>query len=277
MKGAACIAMILGITVSTYSQTLRRPTAAAYVRLGSYSIKHSDIFSVTGNQASLAQIKNTSAGMFAERKFMLAELNNFAAVAGFPTKSGNFGLTANHSGFSENNTSVAGLAYARSLGSKIDAGVQFNYSRISIAGYGDAATVSFEAGIITHLTEKLHAGLHVDNPVGGKFGKDQEEKLSAVYTFGMGYDVSDKFYVSAEIEKEENQPVNITAGFQYKLIQQLLIRAGMSSASSTVWAGAGLSLKSFRIDILAGYHPQLGITPGLMLLFNINKKGDGQN
>ena len=94
------------------------------------------------------------------------------------------------------------------------------------------ATAGFEAGIIAHLTEKLHAGFRVENPVGGKFGKDQQEKIQSVYAVGLGYDASEKFCVTAEIEKSENQPVNVVSGFQYKPVPQLLVRAGFFQPTS---------------------------------------------
>jgi hypothetical protein len=253
------------------AQVLRRPVTAAYTGMGAYSALHVDAFSFTANQASLARLKNITAGVYGERRFMLIELNYYSGAFVLPTSSGNFGMKANYAGFTDYNETLLGLAYARNLGKKVDIGAQFNYNGIRIAGYGDASAISFEAGAILHLSEKLHTGIQVTNPVGGKFGKLREEKLPSIYSFGAGYDASDKFFISAAIEKEEDQPVNVIAGFQYKFIPQLMVRAGVSTATSSLWAGAGITLKSFRLDITAGYHPQLGVTPGLLLLFNIPK------
>ncbi|MES1214595.1 MAG: hypothetical protein ABUT20_03675 [Bacteroidota bacterium] len=233
---------------------------------------HADAFSFTSNQASLAQVKNIAGGIYSERRFMLAELSLYNAAVVLPTNSGNFGLKAGYYGFNEYNETQAGLAYGRSLGNKIDIGVQFNYYGIKAAGYGNAAAISFEAGAIMHLTDKLNAGVHVYNPVGGKFGKNADERLPFVYTAGLGYDASDKFFISAEAEKEEDYPVSINAGLQYKFIPQLLARIGISTATSNMWLGFGVVVKSLRIDVTAGYHPQLGITPGLMLLFSMPDK-----
>lgn len=200
---------------------------------------------------------------------MLSELNSYTAAIGIPTRSGNFGLKANYYGFSDYNETQLGLAYARKLGNKADVGAQFNYNGISISsGYGNSSAISFEAGTVLHISEKLHAGIHVNSPVGGKFGKNGDEELSSVYTLGMGYDASEKFFVSAEIVKEEDRPVNVNAGLQYKFIPQLMARAGISSGTSSAWLGLGLTIQSFRLDVTTNYHPQLGITPGLLLLFN---------
>ena len=246
--------------------------AAIYTGLGSYSINHAEVFSYTNNQASLAQMKNASAGVYGERRFLLDELSLYQLAVGVPTKSGNFGVKAGYYGFSDYNESQIGLAYARKLGPKVDVGVQFNYNGIQISSYGNSSAINFELGAVLHLTEKLHTGVHAYNPVGGKFGKNQEEKLASVYTAGLGYEASEKFFVSAEIEKEENQPVNVNAGMQYKFLPQLMARVGIATNTSNVYAGVGLSLKSFRLDIVAGYHPQLGVTPGLMLLYDFSKK-----
>ena len=207
---------------------------------------------------------------------MLQELAFYNASLALPTHSGNFGFDARYFGFSDYNETQLGLAYGRSLGSKVDVGVQFNYYNVQIPTYGNASVINFEAGAILHLTEKLNAGIHVYNPVGGKFGKDEQEKLSSVYSGGIGYEASDKFFISAEIEKEEDQPVNVTAGLQYKFLPQLLARGGISTAASSMYLGIGVAWKTIRLDVTTSYHQQLGLTPGLMLLFTVPPSPKGE-
>jgi hypothetical protein len=260
------------ISYFSAAQTLRRPVAANYIGLGAYSIYQQDVFSFTANPASLAESKNVAAGVYGERRFLLNELNNFQATIGLPTLSGNFGLKAGYYGFEDYNETQLGVAYGRKLGNKVDIGAIFNYHGIRIAGYGSSSAISFELGTVLHITDKLHAGLLVDNPVGGKFGKGRQERLPSLYTVGLGYDASSKFFISVAIEKEEYQPVNVNAGLQYKFLPQVLARAGISTATSSLWIGLGLTINSFRLDITTSYHSQLGITPGLLLLFNFKEK-----
>ena len=254
------------------AQIVHSVVSAGYRGLGAYSLSHSDVFSFHSNQAALAQVKNFSAGVFTERRFMLKELAFYNASVALPTSSGNFGLDANYFGFTDYNETGLGLAFGRNLGSKVDVGVQFNYYNVKIPAYGNASVINFEAGAIMHLTEKLNAGVHVYNPVGGKFGKDEQEKLSSVYSGGIGYEASDKFLISAEIEKEEDQPVNVNAGMQYKFLPQLFARGGVLTATSSIYFGVGIEWSSIRLDVTTSYHQQLGVTPGLMLIFNSKKK-----
>jgi hypothetical protein len=269
------ILLFLFIHFIINGQTVRRPVAAVYAGLGAYSINHTDVFSFVNNQASLAQMKNASVGVYGERRFMLDELSLYQLAVAVPTNSGNFGVKAGYYGFSDYNESQIGLAYARKLGSKMDIGVQFNYNGILVSGYGNSSAINFEIGTVFHLTDKLNAGVHAYNPVGGKYGKNSEEKLASIYTIGLGYEASPKFFVSAEIEKEENQPVNVNAGMQYKFLPQLMARVGIATNTSNAYAGIGLFLKTFRLDAVASYHPQLGVTPGLMFIYNFQKKQNG--
>lgn len=272
MKKTSLILLPILLFLFSNGQTVRRPVAAIYTGLGAYSINHVDVFSFTNNQASLAQMKNASAGVYGEKRFLLDELGLYQLAVAMPSKSGNFGFKAGYFGFTEYNESQLGLAYARKLGSKVDIGVQFNYNAIRINSYGNDAAINFEIGTILHLTDKLNAGVHAYNPVGGKFGKSGDEKLASIYTVGLGYEASEKFFISAEIEKEEDQPANINAGMQYKFLPQLMGRIGITTNTSNFYAGVGFYLKSFRLDALVSYHPELGITPGLLLIYNFSKK-----
>lgn len=260
------------IVAGSFAQSMRHPVAARYIGLGAYSKNHVDAFSFTSNQAALGQVKHTAVGVYGERRFLLSSTNLYSAVAVLPTKQGNFGLQADYFGFKNYNESQIGLAYARSLGSKLDVGIKFNYYGFRIPVYGNASAINFELGAIAHLSEKLHIGIHAYNPVGGKLSKAGDEKLSSVYKFGIGYDPSEKFLVSAEVIKEEDQPINVDVGAQYNFMKQFFIRAGTSTESTNSYIGAGISWKSFRLDVTGGYHPQLGFTPGLLLIINFNKK-----
>ncbi len=253
------------------AQSIRYPLSAPYTALSAYSVKQNDVFSFTGNQAALAQTKHAGVGMYAEQRFLLANINSYAMAAAMPTSMGNFGVQINYSGFKNFNENKIGLAYAKSLGSKVDVGVQFNYYGYRVPGYGNASAVYAEVGAVLHFTEKLNAGIHVYNPVGGKLGKNNNEKLAAAYKFGLGYDASDNFFVSGEMIKEEGQPVNVLAGFQYQFAKQFFARAGFLSQTSIVYVGAGVSIKNFRIDVAGSYHPQLGLSPGILLLINLKK------
>lgn len=249
------------------SQSAKQSLIAPYVKTGTYSINQADVFSYTTNQAALANATVFSAGVYSERKFMLNELNLFSTTFALPTKSGNFAVQLLHSGNSAFSETQGGIAYGRKLSDYIDVGVQFNYYTMQIAGYGRTAAINFEGGAILHFTDQLHGGIHVYNPTSSRIGKDGEERIPSTYSLGLGYDASDDFFVTTSIEKTEDEDLNVVASMQYKFADRFFARGGVVSATSVFFFGVGIKLERFRLDATASVHPQLGVTPGLMLVY----------
>lgn len=257
-----------------WAQSLRYSLAQPYISLSAYSVQQNDALSFTGNQAALAAAKHAGIGVFGERRFMLKETSVYTLGAAVPTRLGNLGIQVNYAGFKNFRENKIGLAYARKLGKSVYVGVQFNYYSYSVPAYQKASAINFEIGAMFHLTKKLNAGIHVYNPVGGKLGKTGEEKLASAYKIGLGYDASEKFFISSEIIKQEDKAVNIMAGLQYQFAKQFFAKAGFVSESGSGYAGAGVGLKNFRLDISSGYHPQLGFSPGILLIMHFKSKAE---
>ncbi len=266
-----CIWLLMCCNV-TLSQSLRYNIAQPYISLSAYSTEQKNPLSFTSNQAALASIKSAGAGVYAEQRFLLAATSAYTAAIALPTNLGNFGLQLNYAGFSNFNENKIGIAYAKKLGKAIDLGVQFNHYSYQIPGYNTASTIFFEIGTIIHLTDKLIGGFHIYNPIGGRLSKTEDDKLSSVYKFGLGYDASENFNISTEIIKEENKTVNIVAGFQYHFAKQFFLGGGFISQTSSPYAGAGIGWKNLRLDVSASYHSQLGFSPGILLVINFESK-----
>lgn len=66
--------------------------------------------------------------------------------------------------------------------------------------------------------------------------------------------------------------MNVNAGMQYRFIPLLMVKGGFSAATASGWLGAGLTKGNLHMEILTQYHPQLGVTPGLMLQFDWKKE-----
>jgi hypothetical protein len=177
------------LTYAANAQMVRQPLSVRYAGLGAYSKNFVDIFSSTSNTASLAQIKTGGFGVYGERRFLLQDLNQYSAIVALPTSGGTFAVQGDYFGFSDFNENQLGLAYARQVAKTVDLGVKFNYHTVRVAGYGSASTINFEVGSIFHLTDRLHTGIHIYNPLSSKLGKETNEKLASIYRVGVGYEV----------------------------------------------------------------------------------------
>lgn len=265
-------AMFIIVCFTAHLQSPVDPFVSGYPGMEAYSSSLADVFSILTNTASLAQLKSSSAGLVSERRFLMDELNTCAALLGVVVPRGRFALKILYAGFSECKQTQAGLAYARRLGQYVDAGVQFSYHGFQITGYGGAAELSVEAAVVFHVTEKLNAGISIFNPGNLKFGPGSEERLPALYKLGMGYEASPIAFVSAEIIKEEFRPVDAKIGIRYRVHPLLFVKAGVSTATSSIWTGAGIVRRSLHLDMAISYHPVLGVSPQLSLQFVSKEK-----
>lgn len=221
----------------------------------------------------MAQLKTGGFGVYGERRFMLEELNAYTVIAAVPTVSGTFGFQGDYFGSAAFNENQLSILYGRKVTKKIDIGVKFNYYTVRISGYGSATAINFEGGAVFHFSDKLHAGIHVYNPSGSKLGKTGHEKLASVYRLGAGYEASDILFISSEIIKEKGRQISVNAGLQYNFHKRVFIRTGISTFTNNSYVSIGLQLGFARIDVNTAYHPHLGFTPGLLLLFDLKKAG----
>ncbi len=255
-------------------QAAIQSVAAKYLAPGAYSNQFNDVFGGMAQPASLSNIPQSGVGAYGEKRFMLDELGMYRLGSGIKTKSGVFGLGATSFGNTQSRQAQLSLAYGRKLTKTVDIGAAFHYHSISQSGlYGSSSAITGSLALMLHLTDKITAGFNVYNPTRAEWSKVTDaERLPSRYSFGMGYDASENFFIAAELEKEEGQGVNVNLAIHYQFIKQMFVRGGFSSLDAGYFAAVGMQLAGFRLDIATGFHPQLGITPGVLLLYNFGKK-----
>lgn len=238
---------------------------------GVYSLRFNDVFSPCRNQAALAQLNRFSAGVFAERRFLLESLHLFSFAAVIPTSSGSFGISSSRLGYAAFNRTQAGLAYGRSLGKKLDIGIQADYLAMHIREYGNTSAVTFEGGMIFHFSDQWHAGARVFNPLRQGYNRLPEEKIPALYTLGSGFELSEKFYAGLEAVAETGTKTLLRFFMHYRPHPRFILQGGLATEPGGHFIGMGLLLKNLRMDFTGSYHPQLGVTPGAGIIFQSNK------
>lgn len=265
MKTASLFLLLqLGLLLAA-GQTTRY--ALHTVQTGTYTQQQTNAFSFTANQAALAHATTLMAGLYGERRFLLQDLSWYQVAATLPTRSGNFGLKGTYFGNVIHTEMEVGLAYGRKLGDKVAVGGQFNYYTQRVPQYYTASALSIEAGILLKLNEQVQAGFHMYNPNGTPLSKT-EEKLPAIYTVGFGYTPSDRLIVSSEVQKIEDENINFRAVVCYQFDKRLYAKAGISSANAVYSIAGGVKLSSIALEVATSIHPQLGMSPGLMILFH---------
>lgn len=250
------------------AQEIRAPLAAPYPSMTAYSRSFSDAFSSLSQPAATVTVPRSSFACYGEHGFLLAELGLYRLGIVLPVSSGRFGFQAAYAGSPLSRRSSVSLGYARKLGKWLDLGLRFNYHALRISGYGQAQAPSVDAGVRFQVTDRWHTGfsvLHYSRP---DHGKVREAALPTLVSLGTGYEFSRKLFLTALLEKEAHRPVNLVSALLYRVLPALEWRMGIATATSQLWGGVGIRLRPFWAHVTAQYHPQLGFTPGLLLLFD---------
>ena len=223
---------------------------------GSYSRHFQNVIAAWSNPAGLSCLPEFSAGIYAENRFLLKAASLYAVMAAIPVQAGAFGGSITRLGNAAWYQQRISGAYGRSLGRKLGIGLMFNYATTAVQGMVSSSDIGFTGGLLWHVSEKLHTGV-------------QAYRLSGtvpVYSGGVGFEASRDCLLTAEVINA-GAVTSVTAAAYYRIIPALALEIGIAAAPAYHNAAVIFYLRSLRIDIAAGFHPQLGITPSTSLIW----------
>lgn len=237
--------------------------------MGGTSVSITDFWSIQNNQAGIALIDKTGAGIFYQSQFLMNELSCKSAAVMVPSKIGVLGLTFNHFGYELYSDMKVGLVYARSFGQYFRMGIQLDYISTTIGeDYGSKSNVTFEVGIQSDVTQSLTIGAWVFNPIQVSLDDYNDEKIPAIFKLGLTWKISKGFLASIEAEKNTIlSPVFLSGGLEYSIKEKFFFRGGFSTSEEIFSMGFGIKIKMLRFDISAVMHNTLGFSPQGSLIF----------
>lgn len=234
--------------------------------MGGAAVVQQDVFSLFSNPAGITSIEHLSFGVSGENRFLQEGLNQYQAAVALNAGFGSFGLSVQYFGFDLYNEQKIGLAYARKLADFLSIGVQFDYFGVSIPEFGTSSAFTFEAGIQSHFDDRFFFGAHVFSPA--RIGITEGENILTVFTVGAGWKPNEQLLIAFDVEKDVDLPVSFEAGLEYFVVDQLALRAGVSTAPIENHFGIGIYLGNLRIDLTSSYHQTLGLTPSASVSYS---------
>jgi len=244
-------------------------TGSRQAGMGRVSVAITDFWNVQNNQAGIALMDKISAGLYYESRFTINQLSSKSVAVVVPTGIGVIGATFNYFGYSLYNEMKIGLVYARSFGQYFRMGVQLDYLQTSLGNdYGNKGNITFEIGVQSNVTENLTLGAWVYNPIRVRLADYDDERIPAIFRFGIAWHFSDHFFATVEAEKNTNfRPIIVRGGLEYGIKDRFFLRTGFSSGQEIFSMGFGFKIKILRFDISAVMHQSLGFSPQASMIF----------
>ena len=223
------------------------------------------------NPAALASLNRPMAIIASDMRFGVTELRPIGVGFIQPTKSGVFGVSLQHFGFSALRQQKLGLALARRFSDKLNVGIQLDYVHLQAPNYGNAHLLTFEIGCNTLITKDLTLAAFVYNPLAVRLSV--EERTPSVFRLGTAYTVNRYVIVALELEKTLVDAVNFSFGLDYKITDVVSVRCGFSSLPARFSFGFGYNVgKNFVMDFGLAHQALVGSIPAVSLTYLFGKE-----
>ena len=270
-KRSISVALALTLTLVQHAFSQGDPVGGARsAALGLASATLSDVWSAFNNQAGLADLENSSAGVFWENRFLMKELSTQGFAVAIPTKGGTFALSGTNFGYQLYREGQYAISYGRKLADSFNAGLQISYLTTRAGeGYGSTSAVAFQLGFIYELNEQVTLAAHAANPGRAPLSDYKDERYPTMLKAGASWKFSPKVSMLAEVAKDIDQDVAVRAGLEYRVIEKLYLRGGVGGNDLQTSFGIGLALDEFKIDIASAYHPTLGYSPQISMSYDV--------
>lgn len=256
----AALATVLGL--QALAQAAAPALGARFAGMGHASTTLVDLWSVRANQAGLAGLEAPVAGAYYQQHWLAKDLPMQGLAFALPTGNGTIAVNAGSFGRNLYTERTFGLAYAMRFGEDLRAGVELDYLDVRLGeDYGSRAVMTAAFGVQARVAKGLWIGAHINNPGRARLGGPYEERLPTVLRAGMGYTFSDKVLLTVEAAKDIDRRERFHTGVEYRPVEGLFLRTGVSSGPVQAHFGAGLRFGRTDIDLAVAARSQLGLTP----------------
>ncbi|MDH6305961.1 hypothetical protein M2459_002972 [Parabacteroides sp. PF5-5] len=205
-------------------------------------------------------------------RYGLKELATINGGFHFPNDILSFGLDVLSFGYDAYRESMFRLSLGKQLSSRFSLGISIQYAMLQTELMEDRlGRLSTDVGISYSPFENLLIGMLImDRPAVFIGDKSFEIKDFTAYLLQIGFrwEVINKLFISATLESNDEKAVTAEAGVEYIPFDQFSLRAGIRGNPLLPSFGIGYGFSLFRIDVAAVYHPVLGISSGVGLMFS---------
>lgn len=224
-----------------------------------------DVWALQANPSGITLLGKPKISLNYIKHLFSNEISTQALVAVIPFKNNFVGVSFQRYGFTEYNESKIGFAYAKKFGEKLSIALNGNYHQLKIANYGSSKGFSVDVGAMYQF-KHFTFGAFVSNPSKQIFSnKEVVAKIPTSFNVGASYLASDKVLIATSISKTLNYSIDVSLGIDYKMMDLLSLRGGLSAKPFKQYAGFGLNYKKFLLDMATTYDANLGYAPQIAI------------
>lgn len=226
--------------------------------MGKTGLTYSGISQAFNNQALLSDVKEFSFAGNYESRFNLKELATRTLSATIPTGNVTLGTIYSYFGYSDYSRSFAGLDAGMKLSKYFSAGIGIDYIKEhSFDEYDDRHSITFEIGMLAHITTNTDIGLHIFNPLPNAI---RVKNIPMYMEIGVGHHISTTLFITTEMSMSSEEKPTYKFGFDYEISKNLWLRGGYITDDNSFCFGIGYKVKPFSFNLAFVTHEYLGLS-----------------
>lgn len=239
----------------------------------------SSALSVVNNPSSMSEIKQGVLSVISLRPFGISKWNaSSISVIGLGNRLKYGGYCWYEKVHSYSSISLSSV-FAKSIGTKMDVGVNFHFSKESVAHYFSTSQIGTDFGYSYKISSKTLVSISMINLIAtnlkkasgsGMSGNGVSSKLISSFS----YKPFSKISLAIALEKEYHQIPNIAIGVDYHLLSVSSFRLGVSTSTQTFFSSFTFKLKKNELTVMESYHQQLGFSSGLQFSYFFSNKNE---
>jgi len=253
-----------------YSQSGSYQFGARSSAMGGASLTLVDEYSLFNNVGALGRVENHAVFAGYQNRYGITEFQVIGGGAVYTHSIGNIGVGHYKFGddlFSEQRVhlAVGNTIQMVSLGLGLDI-IQYHIESI-----GTIQTIAIEFGGVAEITPQLSFGMHIFNVAQAELDPELDEPLPTVMKGGMAYRPSDELTLTLEVEKDLDFDEIFKAGIEYKIINDVFLRTGISTQPFVAAFGIGFYPKRLKFDYSFLNDSELGNTHEITVAYQIRQ------
>jgi hypothetical protein len=263
--------LVLLIGVCCYCHAQQNPTVigARANAMGYAAACQQDIWSVFGNPAGLAEMKEAQASFAYDAMPSFATFNRMASGTVFPSKYGVIGGGVYRFGDELYNEQILSAAFANKLGIA-SLGIKGNLIQYNVEGFGQKRLFTVSVGGLVQFTPWLCVGAFVSNVNQPEI--QSERRIPTHLYLGVGARPSSNCFITTEVEKDLDYGPVVKAGLEYVVYKKISLRTGVNLLPVAGFCGVGFKPTWFQLDYAFSAFEAIGSRHQASVVYQLRKK-----
>ncbi|MEP1031967.1 hypothetical protein [Ekhidna sp.] len=262
--------LLVAISFSSHAQVGSFNLGGRSAGMAGASLTLGDEFSLFNNIGGLGRLENHAAFASYQNRYGVSQFQVVGAGAVYATDIGNAGVGFYKFGddiYSEQRVHLA-------VGNKIQMvslSLGLDLLQYNIATVGTSRALAIQFGGIAEITSQLRFGAHIFNLNQAKYDSETGERIPTIMKGGFSYRPSDELMLNLEVEKDLDFDEIFKAGIEYRIVEKVFVRTGISTQPFIGAFGVGFHPKNLKFDYGFSNDSKLGNIHEISVAYSFKK------